>query len=401
MGSIRNYYLAKELSYFFESRTTVFSTSNSNVLPKDQLSLDGFDIFNLPTIDYRSFANSSSTAGVSEKGGPLRQFLRRLKNSLPFSIVLGLGGPLFLISSIWKGYFFLRKNKTAVVLSLSEPFIDHIIASILKKIFPRIIWIADIQNLALEPDTDRVILKGFQHWCYKKILQKANVISTVSEGLVPHLKRYNLRVEVIELGIGSMYELRRFRPTEKFTISYCGSLYPEQNFDVLLSAVKDLVLSGILDKDEIQFQYAGTNLNIWNKHLDGFGLLSLSKNIGSISYQKSKEILATSDLNLLLTWNTLNFKTIIPGKYYDYLSVLKPILMIIHGERDEDWESRFKDLQPGFMCYSDEVDPLKQYLISQIRLWRSKSDNSLNLNKKLLDQHLIKNQAAKLLKYIT
>jgi len=401
MGSIRNYFLTKELSQAFSKKPTVFSTSNSKLLPKDQLSIEGFDVVHLPTIDYRSIANSSSTAGVSETGGAFTQFLRRLKNSLPFSLFLGLGGPLFLISGIWKGYFILRKNKTAVIFSLSEPFIDHIIASALKGMFPKTTWIADIQNLALEPDTNRVIWKNIQHWIYRKVLAKAAVISTVSEGLIPHLEKYNDTVEVVELGISSMYKKQAIRFNDKFTISYCGSLYPEQKFDALMLSVKELIDEELISSEEFQFQYAGTNLNIWNKHLDKYGLLELSENLGSISYEESRAIQAASDLNLLLTWNTPNFKTIIPGKYYDYLSVLKPILMIINGDRDKAWERRFEVLQPGFMCYNQEKKTLKEYLVSQINLWRTKMDNSLVLDQDLLDQHLVKNQAKGLLQYLT
>ncbi len=401
MGSIRNYLLTRELSDYFEKKSTAFITSNAKVLPKDHLNLDAFEIVHLPTFDYRSIAKGTSAAGVSESGGALKQFFRRLKNSLPFSLLLGLGGPLFLISGIWKGFFYLRKNRDAVIVSLSEPFIDHIIASVLKNIFPKTTWIADIQNLALEPDTDRVLLKGFQHWRYKRILKKAAVISTVSEGLVPHLKRYNQSVEIVELGISAMYESTKALNNTKFTISYCGSIYPEQKFDVLFDVFNDILSEGIIAMDELQFQYAGTNQNMWIKQLMEHGFESTSKDLGSINYSDSRTVQAESNLNLLLTWNTPNFKTIIPGKYYDYLSTSRPILMIINGENDPAWEQRFAQLKPGFMCYNSKAEGLKEYLLEQINHWRLSTDNSLKLNKSLLDQHLIKYQAEKLKKYLS
>jgi len=401
MGSVRNYFLVKEVGRLFENKPLVFSTSNSKVLPKDHLNLDEFELSLLATLDYRSISNNTSSAGVSETGNSFKQFLRKLKSTLPFSLFLGLGGPLFLFAGIWKGSIYLRKNKTAVILSLSEPFIDHIIASVLKKLFPKTTWIADIQNLALEPDIEKVFWKGFQHLVYRKVLRSASVISTVSEGLVPHLKKYNNTVEVVELGISSMYPKKAQVPNEKFTITYCGSLYPQQKLDVLLKVIIELVEAGQLTREEVQFQYAGTNQNIWNKHLEEYDLKTLSNDLGSVSYSKSRDIQAASDLNLLLTWNTPNFKTIIPGKYYDYLSVRKPILMIINGDIDFDWEHRFQYLQPGFMCYNSGSEGLKEYVSNQIKLWRTKADNSLVINQDLLEQHLIKNQVSKLTPYLS
>lgn len=401
MGSIRNYYLAKELSVLFEKKLTAFITSNAKVLPKDHLNLDAFNIVHIPTFDYRSVSSGTSAAGVSESGGTLKQFVRKLKNSLPFSLILGLGGPIFLLAGIWKGYFYLRKNKDAVIISLSAPFIDHIIASVLKSIFPKTTWIADIQNLALEPDTDRVLFKGYQHWRYKRILKKATVITTVSEGLKPHLKNYNQTVEVVELGISSMYQNTRFKKNEKFTISYCGSLYPEQKFDILLLKLNELVESGLIKKEEIQFQYAGTNQNIWASQLNQYGFDSSNNDLGSISYEASRAVQAASNINLLLTWNTPNFKTIIPGKYYDYLSVAKPILMIINGDEDKDWEHRFQELQPGFMCYNSNSNKLEEFLEEQINLWRLGQNNSLDLQRSILERHLIKHQVKKLKKYLS
>jgi len=177
----------------------VISTTNSVFLPKEKLVLEDVRVSRALTIDYRTFFHSKKSSGVVDNGSKAKRKTRGLKNSFPFNIFLDLGGIFYIFLSVLIGIFRIKRYKHTHILSSFHPYADHIIAWILKLLHPSIYWIADFNNLHMEPDTNPLIWPGLQKKINRLIISKANAVSTVSEGLVPHLNPFNDNVLSLHL----------------------------------------------------------------------------------------------------------------------------------------------------------------------------------------------------------
>lgn len=376
------------MSKYFQS-THIISTSNCKFLPKESNFRNELPISFAWTLDYRTFFNSNNSTGVTEvESSPKKIMLANCKNSFPFLIFFGLGGPLYILSGFIISLFkVLKANNTVFIISTYRPYSNHIIAYLIKSVFSRKVkWIADFQNLHIDKNNPRVIWLGLQKMVNKLLLKKADQLITVSEGLVGHLKEYNSNVDVVEFGKEPFIDNNEVQ-FEKFTICYTGSIYPEQSFDLLFEVLVNCIKEGLINKNKISLLYCGTSKASWNKAIDSFRLNEISECLGVLSLNKTRTIQSKSHINLLLTWSNEKLNGIIPGKFYDYLNSGSEILVCCNGKRDLLWEKRMKDLsQEKSLFYNDlrsRVD-LKKRIIDLFNFWKETGERkTTTLNEKL------------------
>lgn len=399
MSSFRNYCIAKYLSDSFD-QVSAFTTSNSRRLPNYESIeyLKKVNVELLPTLDYRTFSNSADTSGVTNNHSALKAVARRIKESFPFNLFIGLGGLIYVCAGIYKGSRLLRSHKNAVVFSSFKPYADHMIAYVLKCRYPEIKWVADFNNLHIEPNGNNLVFPRFQRFVNKQLIRKANLITTVSEGLVPHLVSYAEDIFILENGFIDDGCLRRAEFSEKFTISYTGSLYSAQSFRILATCLDEIFKSGKINRNQIELRYAGTSRNLWSSRVKEYMLDDVATSFGNISLTEAYAMQQSSCVNLLLTWTLDGLETIVPGKFYDYLKSKRPLLVIINGQSDPGWEMRYNDLRFGCLVYDkpSEHNSLKVYLEKEIDHWLINNRNNRVVDIKNLSKFTWSNLASQL-----
>lgn len=401
ISSYRNYCLAKYFQKYFD-KVEVISTTNSAFLPKEKLTLEDVKVNRALTIDYRTFFHSKKSSGVVDNGSKAHRKTRGLKNSFPFNLLLDLGGIFYIFFGILIGIYRIKRNKYTHILSSFHPYADHIIAWVLKLLYPSIYWIADFNNLHMEPDTNPLVWPRFQKKINRLIISNANAVSTVSEGLVPHLEAFNDNIIVLENGIDAFLQHIVPKKQEKFTISYTGSLYPHQSIKTLLHTINHLIEHHLIDKEKIRLQYAGASNALWNKWVSENNLESINIDLGVISIKNCQEVIANSQVNLLLSWTTPNLKGILPGKFYEYLSVKQPILLIINGEEDKLWEAKFDALRCGTICYEKDLytPELADFILELYQDWNHGVKTPFKINETEVDKYLWANSMPEFLEKI-
>ena len=405
MASYRNFLIAKGLSKNGYD-ITVLSTANKDSFPQQEEDLNELDVHYLTTLDYRTFNKSEKASGTSDTGSTLKQFIRKLKESFPLNLFFGLGGIIYIILGIFKAHKIIREKKCELMISHFPPISNQIIASYVKMLNPNIKWIADFHHLYVDSDKINVVLPKLQERWIKNILKNADHLITVSEGLQKGLSLINKSNTVIELGFEKLDNSeQRSEPQSNthFTISYCGSIYDEQTFDILLKTLKSLHKKNKLDLQDISFIYAGANYQKWYSRIESFIVPYEIKNInlGVISREESYEIISASNINLLLSWNSNSIDTIIPGKYYDYIRAKSPILLIINGKKDPGWNKRFDELHPGFLSYeNDEIEELENFIFNEYNSWKNNMPSEVTYVDSVLNKHSIDSQMGKLIKLI-
>lgn len=276
---------------------------------------------------------------------PLIAFFRRLINSFPFNILVGDGGAYY----IWRGYQagkrLVEKQGITHVFSTFRPYSDHIVAYLLKRRFPHLVWVADFRDLHVDPVLDNVVWPAFQKRCNRWVLRRADVVSTVSEGLKASLGEVHGNVVVLRNGYALPNEPQpRSSPrSSPMTIVYTGALYDGlRDPSPLFAALRQLIDQGRLQEHAIQLIYAGKEGRLWDDLVKQYRLSGCSKNLGVLPLEKTLEWQRKAHLNLLLTWSQPETKGILTGKVYEYLATGHPILALVNGTEDAELHAIIK-----------------------------------------------------------
>ena len=349
----RNYNLSLEWKKNSEN-LNVLTSKNASLLKGDSSYAEKMPCIQIPTLDYRTlravFRKGAMHVGENKKSKIFR-WLSRLKDTFPFNIILDEGGFVYILRGYFEAKRLIKEEGFTCVYSSYRPWADHYIAYLLKRKFSKLLWIADFRDLPVEPLYRNVFWPKMQHQINRSFLKYADRLTTISEGLATHLRKYHTDVVVSYNGI-------KYRPItssyEVFTMSYTGSLFGnERDPSVLLRALKELDKKGIISSSNFQFLYAGKDGLQMENYFSQWDLSRYFNNMGLVSHQQSLEIQSRSDVNVLLTSATPDYQGVFTTKLSEYVGSRRPALVIVRGVRDEEMERYLYTLKAGKVFYGD------------------------------------------------
>lgn len=384
---IRNYYIANTLSQFFQI-VHVLTSDNYNRFPNQEEPLaKNLKLHSIYTLDYRRLlANkgNDSHKATTKKKRPFFLWLLKLQKSFPFNVFLAEGNLIYIIGAYNKAKKLIRENDISVIYSSFGPYADHFVAYLLKKKFPHLKWIADYRDLQIEPIYKNVIWESLQFKVEKKILSHADLITCISDGFKKQLELYDRPVKKILRGVEMRPQISQYN---KFTIAYTGSLYfeyrdPRPLFEVL----KSLMTSGDIEKSNTQIIYAGRDGSQFSEWVNEYDLKDVFKNLGMVSQAKAKEIQDKSHINLLLTSSSKELTGVITGKIFEYLEAHNPVLCLINGVQDPEFELLFEELNAGSVVYHPPLidQKMTNFLLDKYNEWKCSGQVSSSINTTLI-----------------
>lgn len=341
------------------------------------LKISGVPVTEVPTWDLRRLAalRKTSTNNPSISGSIKQSFwgrrLRRLIDSFPFNILIGDGGLIYILLGYLAAKRLVKKHGITHVFSTFRPYSDHIVAHLLKRRFPDLVWIADFRDLHIDPITQNVFFPAFQRWCNRQVLKKADLITTVSAGLEQHLSPLADRTFVLYNGILHLPEDHNGVHTgQKFTITYTGSLFFDQRdpgllFEVLAEWMEQ-------DQPEIELIYAGKDGTQWQELIDRYGLTAINSNRGLVALEEARRLQRNTSLNLLLTYNSPELQGNLTGKVYEYFAARRSVIALVKGVKDQELEDIFSEVDAGIVVYNTDADKkkLKDFIVNQYAIWK-------------------------------
>jgi hypothetical protein len=388
----RNYRVAKALSTYFEE-IHILSTTNVKHLQQEHLPMQNMQIRYLRTFDYRTInaiirrirGKKENITHFSEqqKSSRLAQLAVQMTKSFPFNLLWGEGGALYWLHALILGSRLIRKNNIQFIYSSYMPYSDHFAAYCLKCCFPKVFWLADFRDLHVEPVYKNVIWSRFQHRCNRFLLRKADLVTTVSFGLERHLKNYHHQTAVLRNGVDKISG--QYAPTDDaqsphFNITYTGSMFTDERSPyLLLTALNHLMQEQLIERTDIKIIYAGKDAEIWNNWLTRSNLSDLLLNFALVSTEKAQELQRTSHLNLLLTSASPDWSGVMTGKFYEYLAARKPIIVLINGSFDPEFEAVMRELNNGIVVYDQtnhseqavQQQRLEHFLLQHYQRWKN------------------------------
>lgn len=394
VGSLRvgNFYLEAR-KYF--SKISLLTTRHQHIFAKDIWKKPLPHTYYVPSYDFRYFCHLAFGSNVNSfsyqsKKHPLQQLLIKLLDSFPLNVLLNDGGLWYILRGYQKGCQLVKDHEITHLFSSFKPYSDHLIAYLLKCRFPHLFWIADFRDLQTDPNRNNVIWPKLQHQVNKLILKKADQVTAVSRSYANYLERYEVPTYCLRNGIASdALKAPSNKVNEKFTISYTGSVYPAlQDASPVFQAIKALHSEGQLKLEQLDIQVAGNDMEVWKNWAAKYELAaSLSLN-GLVSHTQAVKIQRDSDINLLLSWSTPKLSGVLTGKLYEYLSAQKPILALINGSRDTEFDELFAAVNAGPVIYKSEttIEELKSFILQRYQSWKAHHSADWPFNTEALEK---------------
>lgn len=386
----RNANIAKSISALTE-KSLVFTAPYPG---KQAAEFDEMEVQVMPVLDYRFWLRSKTKDGYlpeHKKRQRWKQWGIKLINSFPVNIIVGEGGIIYFFNLLLKGNKAIRQHNITHIYSSFRPFADHYAAYVLKRKHPHVKWIADFRDLIID-DNYRHILLPFLHQPYfKKIFSRADLLTTVSDGLAKHLKEYNTEVITLRNGITSLSD-KALEPVhcKYFRIAYTGSLFLDtRNAVPLFKAVKELIMEGLIGEDEIKIIYAGKDGQYWNNMAKPFELDAILLNKGIITHDEAVHIQQNACINLLLTISTEELQGVLTGKMIEYFAAGAPVLAIVVNQNDQELSRILEEVEIGKSFSDQEKDHMgiKNFIFSEFLNWKKNGTN-----RKPVNTHVLRNK---------
>lgn len=276
-----------------------------------------------------------------------RQYLKEVDNC--YDVIFT---SIYPVGALMLGYFLKRKYATPWICDLRDLLTDEQ--------WPN--WVNDLS----------VRING-------KMIRSADIVSSVSvaacKAIQKHISTDNMNVEKF-ITIYNGFEKKSNNNTginfksDKIRFCYTGTLYGgRRDFTPLFASLARLVLAGRIDKNRIEFLYAGPHGDIAIEQATKQGMEDIVTNYGCISKSSAKELQESSDVLVLLTWNTKKEQGILTGKFFEYLNSNKRIIALVSGdEPNSEVSSLINKMQVGFVYEeankSRDEQLLDEYLIN-------------------------------------
>lgn len=248
----------------------------------------------------------------------LRRVIRALESRIFF------GGPcIWRAKTCKKVEELFQKNNFDVVLSSYGPLTPHaLVMKVLKKRY-KFFWVADMRDeMSKLPHYSKIHKKRLAFY-ERNILEKADLVLSVSKPLIDDFKTMCSHDRFLEVRNGYDYEECyeiNFQP--QFTMGYIGRFYWMATPDNFFKAFSELIEEGRLpENSKIKIVGNFKKLDVPNR---------ISSNViqcKNVPHEEAIKISITEVDTLLMMYQS-GRKGVYSGKLFDYLARNKPILAL-------------------------------------------------------------------------
>ena len=383
VGTLRNYHLSRQFLNN-DYQVTVYTGRKPGYVGRDELVIDPeIKVRNTLAIDYHlidRWRPKKEKVSISSRVPTSRSFAGRIIDSLPVRLLIGEGGIYYIIVTLFKLLFSRRPD---IIWSSFSPISDHVIASMYKTFHPKTVWIADFRDTLREPGGERTWFQKFEDGIYKRMIGKANLVPVVSQNYREHMRPYCDETLLLRNGIGKLEFSTNGQQgkSQKFRIAHLGALYGgRRDPSKLFESLRELIEEGQIERDKIELVYAGKEGKIWQEFAARSNIQDLVVDLKLLPLSESLQLQQSAQINLLLAFE-VNGLSQFPAKFYEYLAASKPIILILSGPRDVEFDEIINNTRAGILiCDNDSNDSLKSFVVEKYRQWLADGDTSQDLN---------------------
>lgn len=209
-----------------------------------------------------------------------------------------------------------------------------------------------------------------ERWLERKIMQRSARVIVTNDRLAAALREAypglpGDRVCTIPNGydlddLAGIASARRV--SQKFTVSYLGTLYLHRSPRSVFQAFSELIRDGQVSRADIAINLIGDVRSTIDGPVEdliaSYGLTGCIRIQAAVPYKEALQQMMQSDLLLLFAPNQ---HCSIPGKAFEYLATRKPILCLAQDGATADL---IKTTEAGFVINPDDVAGIKRALMT-------------------------------------
>ena len=335
-----------------------------------------FEPYNL----YRKFAGirKEKNLGAGMTIGEKQGAISRMKNNLSIWIRGNFFIPdarmFWIRPSVRYLETFLRKEKVDAIVTTGPPHSLHLVGYHLKK-STGLPWLADFRDpwtnidFYAELKLTRLADK-YHHRLEKKVLQKADKVIVVGEQMRKEFTEKGARdVSVISNGYDEVdLPKEKVAPDEKFSLLHIGTFSRTRNSEALWKALSDLVTD---DKDfatDLEIKLVGkVDFSVFQR-IREHGLEKHLNHIDYLTHPEAMRSVHSARVLLLLINNTKNSRGILTGKFFEYLTSGRPILLV--GPKDGDAAGILEETRSGQAAGFEDAEAIKDIISTYYRRFK-------------------------------
>ncbi len=381
IASKRNDHIFRHFSPFFDTATLYTTRNNKAFQDVENIDTSHNQIW-ISTLDYRTIIRWLSGRkkennlhyDETKKKKPWVRFLIKLNETLPFSIFLGEGGLVFIMVAVYRILKNMDSSVQHTVFTSYRPTADILVGYLIKRMRPSTKWIASFHDVPVLSHRPNSYFPALQHWFWRKFLRKADVVIGATEGVSNSLRDYGVQAKTMLNGI----EIRipDSGSNNQFTIAYTGSIYEGLMYpDVLFECVASLIAQGEIEAKHLKIIYAGKDSVYWKGAAAPYDHVCQCLDIrGLVTHEEALNIQLNANINYLMSWNDDHTHGVLTGKLFEYLGARNPIITVINGRKDAEFERLFEKYQCGKIFYTADDQfktALKNHIADLYNLWLS------------------------------
>ena len=311
-----------------------------------------------------------------------------MRQAFPFLFLTDDGGLVYRRRAYEKACELIKEHGITTVFSSFRPWSDHLVAAKLKKRFPDVHWIADFRDLPVDRVRNDIWWPALQTWWGKKVISAAGEIWVVSEGQQQQLSDWHPRIKVVRNALRMLPKEEIAPVTERFSIVYTGSLYPDlQSMKPLVEAIQYLLAKGSLRVENLSLVYRGK---------DQFAFLAQTKSLPPeildvqppIAPAAAHDLQHNGQLLLLLNWSAPGYYGVLTAKLWDYLASGRPILALVNGPADPELKDIIGGANAGAVFSKNEQREVINWLEMAYTKWEETGSLPWAVNRENLKQYL-------------
>lgn len=304
-------------------------------------------------------------------------------------------------SQIFFAYEALKKldglvdfNDIDIIYSTSGPYSDHIIGYFLKKKYNKP-WVVDFRdewsnnpyfnfdpnniyhniNLALE--------RSIVHFADKVI--NVSPLSTMNYERIFQVE--NSKLETITNGYDEMdfINLKNINKKDKnyFSLFHNGLFYMIRTPEPIINAIYNLISSGKINEQKIRVDLGWTEKkDFWEQYILDRNLEDVIFFGGYLNHNKSLEKAQKMDALILVVGPGEKNKVMIPGKFFEYLRLQKPILSL--SPNDGVVAELITELNRGINVDFNDVEALEEAILKLYNDWESGKNYNYELTSDII-----------------
>lgn len=115
---------------------------------------------------------------------------------------------------------------------------------------------------------------------------------------------------------------------EKFVLTYSGSMYGPRNPKSLFAALELLIQRNQIDTARITLRFVGRFGSEIHEMFEAPNIKPMIEKFDYVAHSRAVELVSDSDALLLIVDDTPSVAEIVPGKVYEYLGAMRPMLAI-------------------------------------------------------------------------